>query len=63
MLVRWGLEQAIKDRVPAYIEATIAGKPVYEKCGFKQVGTNNIDLSEFGFPEPVTIANMAANAD
>lgn len=38
MIVRWGVEQASKDRVPAFLEASAMGKPVYEGCGFKQVG-------------------------
>ena len=63
MLVRWGLGRAIKDGVPAYIEASVAGMPVYEKCGFTQVGTFSLDLGDFGIPEPVLLAKMAANVD
>lgn len=38
MLIRWGVEQAKKDGIPAYLEASVQGKPVYERCGFRQVG-------------------------
>ena len=38
MLIEWGREQARKDGLPAYLEASAQGKPVYERCGFQQVG-------------------------
>lgn len=34
MLVRWGCALADKDGVPAYVDASKAGKPLYEKFGF-----------------------------
>lgn len=38
MLIRWGIEQAEKDGVPAYLEAGVMGRPIYERYGFVQVG-------------------------
>jgi predicted N-acetyltransferase YhbS len=61
MLVKWGLQRAIKDGVPAFIEASPAGKPLYMACGFSHVGDLHFDLAEFGFAEPVVVAKMAAN--
>ncbi|KAB2575427.1 Puromycin N-acetyltransferase [Lasiodiplodia theobromae] len=36
-LVKWGLEQAEKDGVPVYLEATPSGKFLYAKLGFETV--------------------------
>lgn len=38
-LVHWGLEQARKEGRDAYLTATEAGKPVYERCGFEELET------------------------
>ena len=37
LLVRWGVEQAVRERVPAYLESTADAGPVYEKQEFKAV--------------------------
>ena len=34
-LIRWGLEQADRDGVEAYIEASPVGAPIYERFGWK----------------------------
>ncbi|KAF2717253.1 hypothetical protein K431DRAFT_196001, partial [Polychaeton citri CBS 116435] len=50
MLIDWGVNKAKQDRVPAYLEASSAGKPVYERCGFEQVGeTIPWDCRPYGF--------------
>lgn len=38
MLLQWGIEQARRDGIPALLEASASGKPVYERSGFRQVG-------------------------
>ncbi|KAJ4305728.1 hypothetical protein N0V90_001259 [Kalmusia sp. IMI 367209] len=49
LLVKWGIEQAEKDGVPAYLEAGVMGRPIYERYGFVQVGELlEVDLSAFG---------------
>lgn len=35
MLVAWGCEQADKDRVPAYVDASRDGHPLYARYGFE----------------------------
>ena len=35
LLVKWGIEQAEKDGLPAYVEASPLGLPVYRKCGME----------------------------
>lgn len=37
MSLQWGLQRAVKDNVPAYLESTIDATPMYEKKGFKAV--------------------------
>lgn len=59
MLIRWGIEQSERDGVPAYLEAGSAGKPVYEKYGFEQVGNlQELDLSPFGLDIKFSMAHM-----
>lgn len=36
-LTQWGVDQAKRLGLPAYVEASVAGQPVYERCGFKPV--------------------------
>lgn len=35
MLIRWGCELADRDGVVAYVDASPAGAPLYQKFGFK----------------------------
>lgn len=35
MMMRWGVEKADEDGVESYLDATPEGKPLYEKCGFR----------------------------
>lgn len=61
MLVKWGADKAREAGVPAFLEASRAGQPLYEKFGFKKIGEQKLQLQQFGFPEPVVLARMAAN--
>jgi N-acetylglutamate synthase-like GNAT family acetyltransferase len=36
-IVQWGLNYAERVALPAYLEASKAGQPVYERLGFKQI--------------------------
>jgi GNAT superfamily N-acetyltransferase len=46
--IKWGCDIAQKHGVPAYLEATAAGLPVYRKAGFEEVGTFEMDLEKYG---------------
>ncbi|KAF1953541.1 hypothetical protein CC80DRAFT_141057 [Byssothecium circinans] len=60
LLVRWGIEQAEKDGVPAYLEAGVMGRPVYERYGFVQVGDPlEIDCKGFGVDTVLLACKMA----
>ena len=61
MLVKWGLDQAKKDNVPAFLEAGQNAAPLYEKCGFQRVGETALNLEEYGFEDPKILSRMAAN--
>lgn len=60
LLVQWGIEQAEKNRAPAYLEAGAMGQPIYEKMGFRQVGElMELDLRPFGVETTFVMAKMA----
>jgi len=60
MLIRWGIEQAEKEGIPAYLEAAVTGKPIYEKLGFKQVGDLlEVDVREYGIQTSFFMCKMA----
>lgn len=51
MLLRWGLEQADRDGVEVYLEASPEGKPIYEHFGFGELESMVIDLEGKGLEE------------
>lgn len=63
MLLDWGVKQAQKEKVSAFLEAAVDAVPLYEKSGFKRVGEQRILLEQFGWSEPFAVARMAANVD
>ena len=42
MLVAWGVEQAKRAGVPAFLEAVKAAKSMYEKQGFREVQVKKV---------------------
>lgn len=38
-LVQWGLNWSAEENLPAYLEASTAGFPLYQKLGFKKIDT------------------------
>lgn len=48
MLVKWGVDKAKEMGLPAYLEASTAGKPLYEKHGFETIGECIFDLGKWG---------------
>lgn len=43
MLLKWGLDRADKDGLPVFLSASPAGKPIYEKRGFRVVRMEEVD--------------------
>ncbi|KUJ12980.1 uncharacterized protein LY89DRAFT_687883 [Mollisia scopiformis] len=59
MLIDWGVEKARKDGVPAYLEASAMGRPIYEKHEFSQIGDLiQLDLRPFGVDMDIVMAKM-----
>lgn len=51
MLVKWGCEIADDEGIPAYLEATPIGYPVYRRQGFEDVDVVELDFSRWGGEE------------
>ncbi|KAF2963320.1 hypothetical protein GQX73_g10259 [Xylaria multiplex] len=49
------LDLADREGLPAYLEATSAGAPLYRKLGFEDVDTLVFDRTEAGFDTPATL--------
>lgn len=58
MLVKWGLDKAEEMKLPAYLEASKAGKPLYVKHGFKEVDRIEFDLTKWGGEGVDVVVNM-----
>lgn len=48
LLLRWGTERSDQAQLPAFLEASEEGLPLYEKLGFKAVEKRTFDLSKYG---------------
>jgi GNAT superfamily N-acetyltransferase len=48
MLIRWGTAQADKAQLPAFLEATQTGRPLYAREGFEARHDEVFDLSKYG---------------
>lgn len=49
LLVRWGLDKADEDGVEIYLEASVAGRPMYEKFGLRVLKTIDFDMTQLGY--------------
>lgn len=48
LLMQWGLKHAEKVGLPAYLEASIYGYPLYQKLGFHDIDKVVIKAEEWG---------------
>lgn len=58
LLVKWGVDLANQNGLPAYVEATEKGSSVYRRGGFIEKEHMSVDLSKFGAEEPYTARLM-----
>lgn len=47
LLVKWGCSRADEDKVPGFLEASDAGRPLYESFGFVPVHEEYFKLSNY----------------
>ena len=45
LLLRWGMDQARALNIPIYLHASPVGLPLYQKFGFRKIGSHDVDLS------------------
>ena len=50
-LVKWGTDLADEQGVECYLEASIEGRPLYERLGFRVVKETPFKLEDFGRPD------------
>ncbi|KAI1369335.1 acyl-CoA N-acyltransferase [Xylaria arbuscula] len=48
MLVNWGVEEAKKLGLPAYLESSPAGHSLYMRAGFRDIDVHSIDFTKWG---------------
>ena len=48
-LLEWGLEKADREGLECWFEANPAGKPLYEKVGWREVGVTDVELKRWGW--------------
>jgi len=48
MLVKWGIERALKEQLPAYLESTDEAGHLYESLGFKPAASITMVLDGVG---------------
>ena len=48
LLVRWGMERAVKEGLDCYLEATPPGLPLYKRLGFEDFDEWDFDAREYG---------------
>ncbi|RYP76180.1 hypothetical protein DL771_002004 [Monosporascus sp. 5C6A] len=48
MLVKWGVEEAKRLGLPAFLESSEEGHSLYQKCGFRDLELQSLDFSKWG---------------
>ncbi|KAI1190086.1 acyl-CoA N-acyltransferase [Nemania serpens] len=63
MLVMWGIEEAKKLGLPAFLESSEAGHSLYESCGFRDTDKHVVDFAKWGKPGKSVNCFMALKLD
>ncbi|KAI1329140.1 acetyltransferase [Xylariaceae sp. FL0255] len=56
LLVMWGVEEAARLGLPAFLEASEEGYHLYRSCGFRDVEKLVVDCKKWGVDDAVTVA-------
>lgn len=51
-MMTWGMQEAVRLGIPAYLESSVPGHRLYQKVGFKDVEERRVDFSKFGMADP-----------
>ncbi|KAI1156681.1 acyl-CoA N-acyltransferase [Nemania diffusa] len=51
LMVMWGVEEAKKLELPAFLESSEAGHSLYLSCGFRDIDVQIIDCTKWGKPQ------------
>lgn len=62
MLIAWGLRKADSAQLPAFLEASPMGKPLYERMGFQEKHVETWDLTKYGLEGTDTTTIMIREA-
>ena len=54
ILIAWGVGKADSAHLPAFLEASPMGKPLYARMGFNQIHEEVIDLAKYGLEGTTT---------
>ncbi|KAF5007652.1 hypothetical protein FDECE_6038 [Fusarium decemcellulare] len=57
-LIEWGLKEADRLGIPAFLESSDQGKALYEKFGFYEAERLTVDFSPWGGPSEVSVPLM-----
>ncbi|KAM0323349.1 hypothetical protein ACHAQA_008942 [Verticillium albo-atrum] len=57
-LLSWGLQEAARLNLPVWLESSPAGKPLYDKSGFKVVDKIEVPFDRFGLDQPFVVWGM-----
>lgn len=49
LLMKWGIDKADEAGVEMYIESSVAGKPLYEKFGLRELKVMKFDMTQLGY--------------
>lgn len=51
--LQWGLDEADRLHLPAYLEGSVMGQPLYERWGFEAVKLLDFDSRKYGSKEKI----------
>lgn len=61
-LVQWGIDAADEMGLEIYLESSVAGLPMYEKFGWRQLKSVDFDMAQLGYEGVDTHIAMVKDA-